>query len=40
MPAKFMKIGRLCAALYEEVWHRATIVDVLEFSVKVFILCE
>lgn len=38
MPDKYVKIGRLCAVLYQHAWHRATIVDILECSVKVRLL--
>lgn len=35
MPANYLQLGRICAALYDGQWHRAEIIDVFEESVKV-----
>lgn len=35
IPPKYLKVGLLCAALYEGTWHRAKIVDIMEYAVMV-----
>lgn len=35
IPESFLSSGLICAALYDSQWHRAKIIDVLDYSVQV-----